>query len=84
MIVLKKEGFSQGGSDGVFPRAKVCFLLLGECGPCLDKSCLVSCLSVELLRYSASVLPVHAADLSLSLVCAGSFNTCAVMASNQV
>ncbi|XP_024999524.2 protein spire homolog 1 isoform X1 [Gallus gallus] len=25
MIVLKKEGFSQGGSDGVFPRAKICF-----------------------------------------------------------
>ncbi|NXC47142.1 SPIR1 protein, partial [Penelope pileata] len=25
MIVLKREGFSQGGSDGVFPRAKVCF-----------------------------------------------------------
>lgn len=83
MIVLKRGGFFQGSSDGVFPRAKVCFLLLVECCPCLDRSCLVSSLSVELLRYSPSVLPVHAADLSLSLGCIGSFNTCAVMASNQ-
>ncbi|NXL53931.1 SPIR1 protein, partial [Podilymbus podiceps] len=25
MVMLEGQGFSQGGSDGVFPRAKICF-----------------------------------------------------------
>uniref|UniRef100_A0A8V0XJK5 KIND domain-containing protein n=1 Tax=Gallus gallus TaxID=9031 RepID=A0A8V0XJK5_CHICK len=67
MIVLKKEGFSQGGSDGVFPRAKICFSCHKQmflkwpysCYLCSSVICCDCCIKMSMPFRMCVHLPLH-------------------------
>ncbi|XP_021254788.1 protein spire homolog 1-like isoform X4 [Numida meleagris] len=67
MIVLKREGFSQGGSDGVFPRAKICFSCHKQmflkwpysCYLCSSVVCCDCCIKMSMPFRMCMHLPLH-------------------------
>ncbi|XP_072207267.1 protein spire homolog 1-like isoform X2 [Excalfactoria chinensis] len=67
VIVLKREGFSQGGSDDVFPRAKICFSCRKQmflkwpysCYLCSSVVCCDCCTKMSMPFRMCVHLPLH-------------------------
>ncbi|XP_031468963.1 protein spire homolog 1-like isoform X2 [Phasianus colchicus] len=67
MIVLKRGGFSQGGSDGVFPRGKICFSCHKQmflkwpysCYLCSSVICCDCCIKMSMPFRMCVHLPLH-------------------------
>ncbi|XP_014812616.1 PREDICTED: protein spire homolog 1-like [Calidris pugnax] len=67
MIVLERQSFFQGGSDGVFPRAKICFSCHKQmflkwpysCYLCSSVVCCDCCIKMSMPFRTCAHLPLH-------------------------
>ncbi|KAM6310129.1 LOW QUALITY PROTEIN: protein spire homolog 1-like [Aegotheles albertisi] len=67
MVVLEGQGFSQGGSDGVFPGAKICFSCHKQmflkwpyiCYLCISVVCCDCCTKMSMPSRTCVHLPLH-------------------------
>ncbi|KAM6141027.1 protein spire homolog 1-like [Pterocles gutturalis] len=66
-MVLERQGFSQGGGDGVFPRAKICFSCHKQmflkwpysCHLCSSVVCCDCCIKMSMPFRTCVHLPLH-------------------------